>query len=1520
MMAIGKELETIKESLLSLKAAGSDGFEGLLRIALTHLTGIPFRLAASGLQGGIDGNTAMQTDPVCFEAKRYSGDIHRNEVITKIADLSRKNNSADRLWILGATTEISAQLAEAIKEDGDKSAISTLILDWTEAPLPLLAVALVAAGEESINFIVKHYNETTGKKKVGEHELKSAFSSISGHSDFEKLLERLKQNLNVPNLSFQRAVQRNEEWHKETFSYKQYAKERLGQALTVLNNGSAPSMRSALRKQIANELAAGNGVVLLGDEGHGKSWIAAQLCSSAAGLAVFISAEQFDGIRPHDLDNFFISLLIKQTGEINDDATKKRWEHRLKAWKAEPPLAPILFVVDGINQRQSFQWHQLLDGIQSRLSAIRGQMLVTARPQFWHKAVAPGINFKPKIIQIPQWTFQECNELLKHHGISLDWLDEQTLETLKNPRLLAISIETLPHSEAVAWKGLTTDRLLMEHLRASQRENYEEESFKALTARLGKYASDLLEKVQALPDELPKNFQKDSKAVIETRFFRSLDGPGDLYELRDEGLTLALGFAVVDQLWKEDLTPNFLAERTAQLIEPIKALDRTADVLFASLLICALDNIRFNISIFSTLLNEFANLQNIDDQRFEEFCEIVKTQPQALLDTVKMFCLEKGRRLNADWFVYAAHMISSTDDGWLVAAPAIHQWLRCYNKDPVEQASRLYVKSNLGHEEKIAETAAYINEEIKNLSPFEVHLQGQMTDVEGDLDELIALGLKMLANRSLGEFADAFVAMGLAFALDKSIHTSTQAFRQLTIFNRMDRKKTREAFLNAISPLRTGSSSKGGQWTVVRMLYATGNAEDAAQAITLAEELRKDWHLPDPLPANEWRQVKVADPAATAPTDMEQGLEAFTSLDVNQMRQHMGWSMEDQRFDQFLPVAIRFELKSAVEKTRSLLAGFLTRTGLSLRQLIANSEEYLPLIDTALAEKFVQRIGLDDPFAEFQENEQWFFRGLSLYYVLGQLSPDAQLSSMTGKISEAHYLLSMRPSIKSQRTDVIVKAVRDALERKDEHAAHGALVAAFYGGTPVNDELEDLILQFLRTKIPILRPIAFKLAMHNKLNTVRQEHVASDWNASSVDEQTNVSWFGSMLLIEACAGGEIVPEALLRRISHETWFAAAEKLGPTFAKPMAACFVQKLREWVQDSQKALAPLVDFKFSIEEFSPYPYRSLENTDRGGERFPKYFSQERITITRENLEKNEKNLNLSAKSFLEELKNTGARLLMQNFTISELEYLSTQVPSLLDDLLDILNQSNKSEMVWLKNLSFAVANLISYDRPEQAVDLFECASSSKGFVTLALGDDLTLEHQAIWGAKSSKPIEALWLQRLTNSENDAVLAREVLAAERFGASAFIKETTLGMASQEDTLDQAYALSIAGYSGQPDLFSSICDLHAGSKGIVGSAASHAQTEYKNAQWAHAWVSDMWKAETPEKFWRCMIIAKSVMDARVSQATPKNSRWALYGPAFSSARKFAIKERNKQREKTLIGQSAPDKIFISPKTEIQRH
>ncbi|WP_147375890.1 hypothetical protein [Noviherbaspirillum cavernae] len=1503
---MSERLTDLKNVLLTLKAAGAAGFEGFVRIALTALTDIPFRLAASGLQGGMDGDATLRSDAVSFEAKRYSGDIPRNEVLTKIVDLARNKDAPDRLWVLGATTEVSAQLASAMREAGDQYAISTLILDWSTDPLPLLALAIVAAGDPAINFLTAHCDPKPDRTKLAQ-----AFEDISKHPDFDSLLQKLRSSLNISTLAMARSIEVNAAWRAVSFGSENAARERLGQTLAVTAQPELPPLRAAQRDQVKKSLQAGQSIILAGEEGHGKSWLAAQICCDHEGIALFASAEQFDSVAPQALDEYLIDLLIKQTSDVSDEAIRLKWRHRLAAWQNQPPASSLLVVIDGINQRQNFRWDRLLNGFQERLQAIGGRLVVTVRPQFWQKTVAPGLTFKPKLIDVPEWSPDERNELLQHYGISLDWLDEATLRTLSNPRLLGVAVTTLPHRNSTAWKGLTTDRILMEHLRASQRENFEEETLAELTKRLSNHAKEVLERVRASSDEPSQNFEADSTAVIETRFFRTLPGPGETYELRSEGLTLALGYTLIDQLWQARRSDLDLGERMTHLIDPIYAMDRTVDVMFAALMVCALDPIRFDQTIFAALLDAFSNLQNINDQRFEEFVGIVKNQPTELFSALGVFTLERGRRFNQDWFIHAAFEIAATDEGWPAAETAIHHWLHCYNKDAVEQTNR-YPKHNEDEDAKRLEKAQKeIQDVLLSLSPFERNLLEQMTEVAGETDSLFTLALQLLAGRPLAGFASSFIALGLGFSLDSSTWSARKAFQQLTTFNRADREPAKEAFLKAIEPLRSSNTSQAGQWTVVRMLYATGDEAAASEASAIAQKLREDWFHWKPSP-DEWRKSRVADPNATRPVDIDTGLSNFCAIRLDSVLQSMEQRKEDHDLGQFFPVACRFEPEVATEKARQILSSLLTRTAFPLRQLIFNGTEYAPLLTRDIAVQLITRVTDTDMVQTLSEQEQNVLRMFLFSYVVPHLTPAEQLDCMIDPAFGTDYLLEVIPSLKSQPTEAILDALQAALDAKNEGAAYGALAAARYGNTPITTELESLILRCRSAESSKLRSLSFGLAIHGDLKTLRDAHVQSDWSACATDTRTYESWFGSMLLAEACAKNELAIDEMLKRINPKTWFAAAERVGEAIIKPLADHFLHCLQGAIGATKNLAPPAADFTLSTVESAPYPFLSVDETDRDDGRFPRQKTLKEMFGKDDDFYEKQDRLRAISDAFFEGLKGSDARLLAECMTIDDLGLLVRADTMVLPQILEILEQASSTELIWLKNLAFVVANLVSKDMPERAVTLFEKALTTQGFVTYALEDDLTLEHEAIWSSAPSEAMSTLWRQRLLKSGNDEALAREVVAAERFGAATFIRDFVEEQADSASTLDQAYAISVAGFSTQAEQLVGVIEDHLDDNGITGDAAKKAKAAHEAAQWSRKWVNDMCAAQSPEEFLRCLIISKTCMDARASAKPILGIRWAHYAPLFRKVRKAAIKEQNKTRKNTFLGREAPDGIFVT--------
>ncbi|WP_285412599.1 hypothetical protein [Pseudomonas sp. lyk4-40-TSB-59a] len=1500
-----ERLEYLKGLLLSLDAAGAQGFEGFVRVVLTTVTGIPFRLAASGLQGGMDGDAVLRTDTACFEAKRYAGPVPRNEVLTKIADLSRKSEAPDRLWVLAATSEISAQLAKALQEDGDKQAISTLMLDWAD-PLPLLAVATVAAASEAADFLMTHCNP-----KPDRQELSQTFEVITNHPGFHVLLEKLKSSLNVSTLATARSTELNKTWRIESFGSEHIARERLGQALVVGKSDSLP-LRVTLRQQVKDSLQIGQFIVLTGGEGHGKSWLAAQICWDHEGLALFSSAEQFDEVTVKDLDDFLIDLLISQTGDVLDETVKLRWRHRFAAWKRQPPVLPVLMVVDGVNQRQSLRWHLILNGLRERLLAIGGCLVVTARPQYWLKIVAPGLSFEPIQIEVPEWSPAERDQILTHHGIRCDWLDEGTLHTLQNPRLLGVAIATMPHTSSLAWKGLTTDRLLFEHLRASQRENFESETLKELTTRLSDHARKVLERICETQHEPPHSFEADSKAVVETRFFQTLHGPRDTYVLREEGLTLALGYTLIDQLWQAQHSGHDLSQRMTSLIDPIYAMDRTVDVVFAALMVCAFDSVRFNQTIFAVLLDAFSTLQNVDDQRFEEFVGIVKTQATELFESVGVFTLESRRRLNYDWFVHSAFSTAASRKGWPIAAAAVRKWLRYYNNDALDQVSRYPKQTEEDKKQRIQQRAIAIQATLDALSSFERALLQKMTAVEGQLDELYTIALRLLAGRPIAEFAESFIFFGLGLSMDMDTFGARKAFDHLTTFNSSDRAAATESFLNAIVPLRSPDTSKGGKWTVVRMLLATGDESAAREAEEISRLLReKIVHQTTPA-LSEWRQSSVADPNAMRPDDMVSGLESFNAIDPDSVLQSMTSSVTDRQFEEFLPVACRFAPEDALEKARSVLSGLLTRTSMPLRQLILNGMKYAPLMTRDIALRLVARVseGKDDMVATLVEREQNAQRMFLLMYAAPELTALEQLDCMRNSAFGADYLLNIIPMLKPLPTDAIRNALQLSLDDGDEMQTYSVLAATRYG-RPNTAGLESLLLRCYHSTAVRVRAFALELASLDNLKTIRDAHVHSGWSGRTIETQTKEGWYGAILLADACKKNEITVDELINRVHPETWFTCAELVGQKMLEPLAAHFLQRLELAIEEVESISVPGVQITLTPSESAPYPMHSIDEPEQETNRYINQEAFAELFGSQEDFYSKQDRLRAISDGFFAKLKGANALLFTERLRISDLRLLTVAVPTLIPNILGILEQASDAEFSWLKNLAFVVANLISSDMPDRSVGLFKRAHQTHFFVIYELVDGLTLEHEAIWSSASSSAIHLLWEERLLTAGDDEVLAQEVAAAERFGAAIFIETFVQQKLCSSSTLDQSFAICVAGFSKRSEEWLSVIEGHVDDKGITGQAAQKAKDAHDAAQWAKKWMLDMSLATTRDEFWCCLIISTFCMDQRVSDTLINKTKWPEFSALFKKLRKTAIKEQGRNRKKTFVGHSVPDLIFV---------
>lgn len=1502
-----KKLETLRKALTSLKPTGKDGFEGLLALALGRITQNPMRLASSGYQFGIDGQGEDHGNPVCFEAKRYSKNLTRETVLTKIADLGRRDDEADILWVLGATTEVPNQLAQNLRTDGMEKGVSTLILDWNNNGTPALAVTLANAGDDIGEWIA-----TRSKHNTSAKELSKTLEELRIQSDYVERWSALSKQFSASEISTNNATVENKKWLKETLQSEVIARQRLGQPTAPCSSKIPVLQREEIQLKIKNRLETEASVVIVGEEGRGKSWVAAQAALNASGLAIVIGAERFEGLLFDSVESLIVRELARQCGE--GDKNPIRWQRRVDAWRKNRPAKPFIVVVDGINQRPNVPWDRMLTSLEGWLVERGGKLIVTSRPGYFARSVRRGFE-RGTLVTVGNWTSEERDEILSQKGIQQDWLDPVTKDSLLNPRLLGIALAVLPAEQDAAWKGLTVERLLFEHIMRTQIDQFEIETPENLCLRLSADAGRVLDQIDIANTELPTPvFEDETRAVAESRFFQSIPGPHGGYTLKDEGLNLALGFAVVDRLWTATRRGSDLNQTASALLDPVAAVDASTPVVTAAMYICAFDDERFDPEIFKCLVSAFCNLQNLDEGAYPQFLDTLRKHPDTALIAVKDGLLERRSQINAAWLSAAALDMFNAEQTKQVTTHAVQEWLKHVNIDAVDQQSS-YGRVDQQDHERAKTRQQEIDLRIDSFSALERQLFEECHVVEGDVERLLALAIQMLAGQPLAPWAGSFVHLGFAFNLDHSLYKSRKLFQQLTHFNTIDPIEAASAFEKSVEPFRSHGISQTGRWTLVRMLYATGNEKLSEEAKKTARELRADRDDPEYSSQIEnYCTSDPCDPASLHPKNVDKTIDDYKKIDVTELFSHMGHNQQDWFRDGALCAVSRFGPDVAIAKNRELAEAIVHREKMHLRQLALNGTSVIPLMTADKANALAKRLRSNSYLSTLPENDRRVVQMFMLNFCLHHLNGNQQLELLTCDTIKGDYSLDAIPSLKRPDEDNILSALDQADKNKDPDAAFGALTMIAHTYDKLSTQLEAKVVAFREWDDALVRAAVFEIALYTENMHLRSSHASGDWTAiSSEDSRTYESWNGSLLLIEATKRQEIGLSDMLKRISSKSLYWAAEKLGKPIENAILKVLDIRLRSACAASIDLEVPAVDVTLSPHDLVSFSFASAEDREgfqpKGTDAL-KALSPE----TNEDFAKRQARLKRQHDDLELSLEKRDAKVLLEAIDVEVLINLLAAHPELADQWSQLLLGLRDREFYWFKDFSFALGRAIVGSSPVNAIQLFERATVAEGFIKRVYRDGLTLEQKAIWSCPHIGEVFRIWDERLNKCSDDAELALEVLAAERFGASSYISKRVEDLIASPRPIDQSYGLTIAGFSHQLSIMGPIIRRFSDSPSFVGDSARAAHKSHERALWSEQWVSDMWASETAEAFWIKLNLVGKIIDARSnydSDLFQDQQPWKSFITIFTRLRSKRIIAWQKERAKTLLGMEKPEESFL---------
>ena len=691
------------------------------------------------------------------------------------------------------------------------------------------------------------------------------------------------------------------------------------------------------------------------------------------------------------------------------------------------------------------------------------------------------------------------------------------------------------------------ERLLFEHIRAVERDNADHETSQDFADRLTSHAREVLNRFQKRQREDLLIFEDQVGAVAEGRFFAPVVGPKNAYKLRQEGLPLALGFALVDRLLHAQRNNKDLSESVSRTLEPFTAPDVTAKVVLAALTAVTLNESWFKQDIYEALIRGFVFLQNPDAEHYPAFVSLAKEQVEGFLNAAETLTLQKTPHPNFDWIKSTLFNLRADKKSQPLVASALTRWLSYYTLDPKQQ-----ILSDKRQEE-IEEKRLEIETKLKSLSEAEKQILREMHEMPGDPTGLTKLAITLLAGAELTPFAGVLVRASFSKALNGSLFWPDKEFRHLLSFNSRDWASARQALLTESRALRADDSSPTGKWTLVRILCGTGDDADAREASAFVKTLRepgpwpKSWRL-----VEDYCSVDPCDPASKKPANVVKTATEYKQIDVTKLHPGLDRTREDAFLEDALPAIARFFPEIAVEKHLELLDQLFVRSGFPLRQSALIDKEHGPLIDRERTLRLVGILRNSPSLVDISEQERRIVVWLLLLFAFPLLTASEQLEAMLLIPEPEKYLDSLCHLMKPFNEGEFERRLRTAVAQDDRALISVLLGFAQYSETPLTSEVCGIIGSLVRHETERIRADVFETIWRRKLSELLPAVIESGWRSTdNKGEDRRKARYGSLTLIDAARQGVADPITVLDRITPELFDVAAQQLGPDAAKEIA---------------------------------------------------------------------------------------------------------------------------------------------------------------------------------------------------------------------------------------------------------------------------------------------------------------------------------------------------------------------------------
>ncbi len=1455
-----------------------------------------------------------------MEAKRYKGTLSLEGLVAKAVVGAHALGGAIDLWVLGATSAAGDDALKWLTDILEREGVSFLALDWSDTEIPQLALLLAWQRDATLDWFRRSVSDAPLDDVARE------LDEVRRAEGFDRGVRELRVAVNSADLGLDALRGRSRAWMATRLADRGASRRSFGQFVVPLDS-KAPTVRRAelvgeVSRCVREGVRESTVVAVLGDEGTGKTWLVAQACSELAEKPIFVlvAGRRCKMLKAEDPRASLSSLLTEQGGA--DPGRVKIWHRRLTRWSNQGKLGQLRFVVvlDGLDERPSLPWTDLLQSLAEEVSKLGGCVVVTSRPAFWDREIVPRLGQSSRVqqLRVEQFTNEELDEVLARAGLGENEWPAEVRSFVRNPRACAVALRLLDRL-SLQPSALTIERLLLEYWRArlEERGDLVAHSVEEFHELLIGHARDWRER----PDRTYRRekWQSYSPAAeiglrpvaeeiaeIEEGRFMTVTSSGR-YTFRAETVPFAMALLLVAEVQSAlDVGKTDMVELVGRQVEEIRGFDRVSDILAAAVLVARGDP-DLPRELHSAIVAAWLGLQNVSAESIHAMSAYAVEAAAPMLDAAELPESQGGRGIREDLLLPLLLDLRNGVGSGEELQRRVNSWLGYWSRSARRHPGRTADE----HERRQADRLAKVERGLAEVGDWDGDADGW---IGRELDEPPAISLgwltaRALAGAELATYSKGLLCWCLARVVAFDFPDARADLAWLLRMNGVDFEETRQAIVEAVGSV-TVDAPESVRRSAAVALDLLGDVESARRAHLLApvspgRRLRS---------VERYCETNPHDVSAGRGANISHALDALPNVDLKHVWTRMGDTTEDLQLEEMTPALARFAHKPLVEVLRSLVDTATSRSGLPLRQLAWRLPALSPLFNAAQIASVEAsfRRTLQKPEVLPGDDADWI-RAKILRAILSRSSGEKQLTllqQLPENTPTYGFLVDVLSSVSSQHIDAELLRVSAA---EDPAPLRWTLSFLAWSSTPLSSQARNLVLEQLSSGSAGVRDAAASAVFSRAIRELDAEFIdrsVSDARVLDADAEFCLARaFAAAVSRDERDGPVPMVAATFRQLIVEQQ--------PTDER--ASLFLNVIEEAIRRLLlpiSSIAPTgatvtialetttADRRTSIAEFV------ATDIDSRVQRMISELNDPEAAACR--LQSRQEELAAEWKEFVASLRLEGAEALVDVLSIGAARKLVSRDPKRVLRWLELVRRTTDPGLLaQVSNLAVVLAAACASHDALAASLLLRHIRDAEPVVRVVTGRGrVWLFAVALFSAPDAAQLDALREEEFAAAGTDADLEELTKCAELTGASGWLDRYVNACMARAVPGEIARGISVAGLRSRNRCSDEVLARDWG-VGFLGDAHKAAKKNYDRNAWARHWHDEALSSSDLIDYWRFAELSIGIADWRYlvwSGVGDVRPQLAGFAGSLEERYRNAARRRRSRRERTLFGVSAPSR------------